>query len=443
MPMEKKGWWLPSLFVQMRKVCFFTIGCKLNQYETQAISEGLEKLGFQRVNFGEKADLYLINTCTVTAQSDRSARQAVYRAKRFSPNAKIVAVGCYVQTDEEILRTLPGVSLVVKNENKEEILKKIARLFDVDGLIGNRVPLLSQIEVSGHTQHTRGLVKIQDGCNQACSYCIVPLARGSEKSRRLNSILSEIENLDKNSFKEVVLTGVHTGRYDFNGMNLCQLLEEILNRTKVRRLRLSSIEPKEITDELVDLVANNNRICRHFHIPLQSGDDYILSRMNRNYTTEDYAELVEKIIKEIPHALIGADVMVGFPEELESNFQNSLDFVLSQPINYLHVFSYSDRKGTVASKLPDKISPHIIKKRNEIFRELGYKKWHNFIEGFVGMKLEVVIEKRRDKKTGKLVGLSDNYIRVLVDGKDELMNQIVSVEIEKREERHLAGKLMN
>jgi threonylcarbamoyladenosine tRNA methylthiotransferase MtaB len=313
MPIEKKGWWLPSLFVQMKKVCFFTIGCKLNQYETQVISEGLEKLGFQRVDFGEKADLYLINTCTVTARSDRSARQAVYRAKRFSPNAKIAVVGCYVQTDEEILKTLPGVSLIVKNENKEAILEKIARLFDVDSLIGDKVPLLSQIEVTGHTQHTRGLVKIQDGCNQACSYCIVPLARGPEKSRRLDSILSEIENLDKNSFKEVVLTGVHIGRYDFNGMNLCQLLEEILNRTKVRRLRLSSIEPKEITDELINLASNNNRICRHFHIPLQSGDDYILSRMNRNYTTGEYAELVEKIVIEIPHALIGAVVMVGFP----------------------------------------------------------------------------------------------------------------------------------
>lgn len=434
---------MPSLFVQMRKVCFFTIGCKLNQYETQAIFEGLEKIGFQRIDFGKKADLCIINTCTVTAQSDRSARQAIYRAKRFSPNAKIVVMGCYAQTDGEILKTLPGVSLVVKNEDKEEILEEIVRLFDGDNLIGNKIPLLNQIEVSGHTKHTRGLVKIQDGCNQACSYCIVPLARGPEKSRRLDSILSEIENLDKNSFKEVVLTGVHIGRYDFNGMNLCQLLEEILNRTKVRRLRLSSIEPKEITDELIDLVAREKRICKHFHIPLQSGDDNILSKMNRNYTTKDYAELAEKIVKRIPSALIGADVMVGFPEETESNFQNILNFVLSHPINYLHVFSYSDRKGTAASKLPDKIPPHIIKKRNEIFRELGYKKWDNFIEGFVGMKLEVLIEKRRDNKTGKLVGLSDNYIRVLIDGNDDWMNQLVEVGIEGREERHLAGKLMN
>ncbi|HEX9917470.1 MAG TPA: MiaB/RimO family radical SAM methylthiotransferase, partial [candidate division Zixibacteria bacterium] len=356
--------------------------------------------------------------------------------------AKIVVVGCYAQTEEEVLKTLPGVSLVVKNENKEEILRKITRLFDGDSLIENKIPLLNQIEVSGHTKHTRGLVKIQDGCNQACSYCIVPLARGPEKSRRLDSILSEIGNLDKNGFREVVLTGVHIGRYDFEGINLHQLLDEILKRTQIKRVRLSSIEPKEIADELIDLASNNDKICRHFHIPLQSGDDYILSRMNRNYTTGEYAELLDKIIKKIPDCLVGADVMVGFPEELESNFQNSLDFVLSQPINYLHVFSYSDRKGTVASKLPDKIPPHVIKKRNKLFRELGYKKWVNFIEKFIGKKLGVLIEKRRDKKTGKLTGLSDNYIRVLIDGEDRWMNQLVEVEITRREGRVLVGEFV-
>ncbi len=426
----------------MRTVSFFTVGCKLNQYETQAIWEGLKSFGFERVDFGERADLYLINTCTVTAQSDYSSRQAIYRAKRSSSDAKIVVMGCYAQVEEETLRTLPGVSLVIKNEDKEETLKKIAGLLDKGSQTKDPMPELSRVIVSGHRNHTRGLVKIQDGCSQTCSFCIVPRARGEEKSRDPESILTEVENLHNNGFKEVVLTGVHIGRYGCAGKNLCQLLEKTLEQTHIQRLRLSSIEPNEITDELINLVAGSNRICRHFHIPLQSGDDSVLSRMNRNYTAKEYIKLLERITNRIPDCLIGADIMVGFPGETQENFQNSMDFVGHNPINYLHVFSYSDRPGTVASKYPDKVPLQTVKQRNKSLRELGYEKWCNFIEGFVGKKLEVLLENRRDKKTGKLTGLSDNYIRVLVDGKDELMNQIVSVEIERREGRFLVGRIM-
>ena len=429
-------------FCHMRTVSFFTVGCKLNQYETQAIWEGLKSIGFERVDFGKRADLCLINTCTVTAQSDYSSRRAIYRAKRSSPEARIVVVGCYAQVGQESLKVLPGVSLVIKNEDKEEILRKILKLFDGRISDENVIPSLGQVLVSGHRNHTRALVKIQDGCNQACSFCIVPQARGEEKSRDLKSILTEVENLHKNGFKEVVLTGVHIGRYGCADKNLCQLMEKILNQTHIQRLRLSSIEPNEITDELINLVAGSNRICRHFHIPLQSGDDGILSAMNRAYSTADYGKLTDKITAGIPDVLIGADVMVGFPGEAQENFQSSVDFVAKSAINYLHVFSYSDRPGTASLKYPDKVPLQIIKQRNKTLRETGYEKWCNFIGSFTGKKLEVLLEKRKDKKTGKLTGLSDNYIRVLVDGKDELANQIVSVEIKGREGRVLVGKIM-
>jgi threonylcarbamoyladenosine tRNA methylthiotransferase MtaB len=450
------------------KVALFTVGCKLNQYETQAIAEQLEECGFERVDFSQPAEIYVINTCTVTKESDYSSRQAIYRAKRMSPQAKIIVTGCYAQLEREFLEKLPGVSLVVKQEEKGELVNLIASLFGDDTIKHPAKKVKDEFfgfNVCNHAKHTRALVKIQDGCDKRCSYCVVPLARGTEKNREVDSILAEIGCLVKNGYKEVVLTGVHIGRYNSaigrslpaedwqagasggkDGLNLVGLSDKILNQTKVERLRLSSIDPKEFSDELIDLISKSNRqdtsqrIARHLHIPLQSGDDHILSLMKRDYTTEEYRKLLEKIKSAVPEVMIGADVIVGFPGETDKQFENTCQFILSSPLSYLHVFSYSDRKGTVASQFPNKVSPQIIHKRSEILHDLGKKKWEEYLDRFIGKTLDVLIEQKRDKKTGKLTGLSGNYIRVLLDGGDSLMNKIIRVSILRRVGNVLVGK---
>lgn len=419
-----------------KTVALFTVGCKLNQYETQGMGELLEKAGFLRVDFKSKADVYIVNTCTVTAQSDYSSRQALFRAKRRSPDSKIVITGCYAELEPDFLKTLPGVSLVIFNEQKKNIAQIVANLFNSE----KRIPPALELKVSSHFCHTRALVKIQDGCNQSCSYCVIPFARGKEKSKDPFLIVEEIRNLEENDFKEVVLTGVHVGRYDFDGMDLVGLTEKALASTQIKRLRYSSIEPNEITDDLINLVASEKRICRHLHIPLQSGEDKILQAMNRSCSTEYFQNLITRLVNKIPELTIGADVIVGFPGETEEEFQNSCDFILSLPLSYLHIFSYSDRKRTNASLLSGKIPPFVIHRRSQRLHRIGKEKWEKVLDIYIGRELKVLIEKTRDKKSGKLIGLSDNYIRVLVDGDDFLANQIVTVKILKREEKFLLGE---
>lgn len=422
-----------------KKVALFTVGCKLNQYETQAMGELLEKDGFERVDFKKPADLYIINTCTVTGQSDYSSRQAIYRAKRWSPFAKIIVTGCYAELKLDFLKNLPGVSKVFGNERKKNIAQIALSLFDSKRLDFEEDT--EELKVKGHFNHTRALVKIQDGCNQSCSYCVVPLVRGKERSRDSKQIIEEVENLVSNGFKEVVLTGVHVGRYDFCGEDTVTLTKKILDYTSIKRIRYSSIEPNEIPFNLIDLIAKEKRICKHLHVPLQSGDDEILKLMNRSYNTEYYKDLLSKIVEAFPFVTIGADVIVGFPGETERHFENTYKFIQSLPLPYLHIFSYSKREGTKASFLKDKVDPKTIKKRSEILHKLAREKWEKFLDSFIGKNLEVLIEKRRDRKTKKLIGLSDNYIRVLVQGEDELFNQIVEVFVKKREGRFLIGKV--
>jgi threonylcarbamoyladenosine tRNA methylthiotransferase MtaB len=421
------------------KIALFTIGCKVNQYETEAIAEKLEALGFKRVDFRDKADIYVINTCTVTGESDRSSRQAIYRAKRKSPDAKIIVTGCYAQLDKEFLESLPGVSLVVKQQDKGKLPSLIAQLIDQGSRVEEIDDQFFDFRVKGLAKHTRALVKIQDGCEKNCAYCVVPFARGKERSREVGQIISEINDLVENGYKEVVLTGVHVGRYNRDGIGLAELTKSVLKETKVERIRYSSIESKEFSDELIDLISESDRICRHLHIPLQSGDDVILQKMKRDYSTEEYRKLVEKISHKIPDVMIGADVIVGFPGETDEQFQNTCNFIRSSPVNYLHVFSYSGRKGTLASSMPDKINPQVIHRRSDILHDLGNEKWITYIYRFIGKKLNVLIENRRDKKTGRLTGLSGNYIRVLLDGDDSLKNQIIPVRILARIEDRLFG----
>ena len=425
--------------MNQRKVALFTVGCKLNQYETEWMGECLEKSGFKRVDFSEQADLYIINTCTVTAQSDYSSRQAIYRVFRRTPNAKIVVVGCYSEIEPDFLKQLPGVILVLGNEEKKRIGEIILeRLYNQSQEIREEKTI-----ITSRFKHTRALVKIQDGCDQSCAYCIVPKARGKEISRAVNKTVQEIMGLKDQGFKEVVLTGVHIGRYFKDGLNLSGLLKRILAETKVERIRLSSIEPGELDDELIKLLVENKRLCRHLHIPLQAGSNEILRKMKRNYTTEDYSDLIQEIYRKIKDVTLGADVMVGFPGEKEEDFEKTCEFILSSPLTYLHVFSYSDRKGTLASGMQGKIEPKVIQKRSKLLHQIGKEIWEKHLSNFMGKELEILVESNKDKNSGRLIGLTGNYLRVLIAGNENLKNQILPVKAIGREGKYLTGGIFN
>jgi len=423
--------------MSQRKVALFTVGCKLNQYETEWMGESLEKAGFRRVGFSEQADLYIINTCTVTAQSDYSSRQAIYRVFRRSPGSKIAVVGCYSEIEPVLLNKLPGVSLVLGNEEKNRIGEVILeRLYSETSEMDEQ-----KNRIAGRFKHTRALVKIQNGCNESCAYCIVPRARGKERSRDGNEIVEEIKGLRDKGFMEAVLTGVHIGKYSQDGMNLTALLKKILSETQVERIRLSSIEPKELDKELIELLSQEKRLCRHLHLPLQAGSNKILKRMRRNYTVEEYRDLIQEVFDKIEGETLGADVMVGFPGESEKDFERTCEFVFSSPLSYLHVFSYSDRRGTLASQMKDKLTPQVIHKRSEILHQIGKEKWEKHLDTFAGEQMDILVESNRDKSSGRLIGLTDNYIRILVDGDERLKNKIFPVKVLKREGKFLSGEI--
>ena len=430
----------------MPRVAFYTLGCKLNQYETEAIREQFETNGYEVVPFSSVADVYVINTCTVTGRSDRSSRQAVYQALRRAPHARIVATGCSAHLAPQSYASISGVELVVGNDKKE-------RVFDC--LIGAQSRDIAQqeIQTSDHVDwfsisrfrnYTRAFIKIQDGCEAACSYCIVPSVRGSQRSRPIESILSQAHQLIAGGYKEIVLTGVHVGAYGVDlseQITLVDVLKAFIEMKGLWRIRLSSIGPMECSSQLIDFIASSPKICRHLHIPLQSGDDEILTRMRRNYFTDEFADLIELIARKIPDVGIGTDVMVGFPGETERHFENSYEFVKELPFSYLHVFSYSKRPGTGAARYSDQVPADVKKERSTAFRRLRSEKITQFHSRFVGRSLNVLLEYRRDKKTGMLTGLSDNYIRVLVDGGDQFQGKPVAVTVEKSEAGRAFGSM--
>jgi len=420
------------------KVSFYTVGCKLNQYETELIAEKLEELGFERVDWAEDADLYIINSCMVTHRAAADSRRKMFAARKKSPHAKVVITGCYAQIERDKLADIVDVDLVIGNDQKEEFIHSLSHLFPeiaADDLTSG------VNKVRGLYKHTRALIKIQDGCNQKCSYCVIPLGRGSERSRNESEIIEEIMLVRENGFKEIVLTGVHIGRYNAGGFDLTGLLRRILDQTDMERIRLSSLEVNEIGAEFIELAAENERLCPHFHIPLQSGSDKILRAMNRPYKTARYLETITEIKEHLPRIMIGADVIVGFPGEREAEFEETMTFVENSPIDYLHVFSYSDHPQAASFQFSGKVLSQEIKSRNSLLTGLGDLKWRNFLISQLDRELPVLIEKRLTRDSGMLTGLSDNYIRVECDGSEELFNSIQMVKPVELSGRRLLGKL--
>ena len=431
------------------KVAITTLGCKVNQYDSVTIEEALLAKGFHIVDFTSEADVYIVNTCTVTHKTDYQSRQLIRRARKRNPHARIIVTGCYAQVAPEALAQMQEVSLILGNAQKHTIADVIGEGPDtfVSGLMVsdiNRESSFRDPSLHSFSNHTRAFLKIQDGCESFCSYCIVPYARGKPRSLPADEVLKRLITLSNAGYKEIVLTGIHLGAYGIDHSppsNLLTLLDLIESKKPVPRIRLSSLEPMDITDNLVDFLSTAKAICPHLHLPLQSGDDEILKRMNRTYQAAEFKKLVTVLMKKIPDLCLGVDVMVGFPGETDENFDNTYALLQELPISYFHVFPYSKRKKTRAAAFPDHIPQKTIKLRSELLRTLGNNKKIAFYSKYKGTIVKVLLEDKRDKESNCLKGRSRNYIPVLLEGSDSLKNQEWAVTITRVEGGRVWGKL--
>jgi threonylcarbamoyladenosine tRNA methylthiotransferase MtaB len=433
------------------KIGLATLGCKVNQYESAALAEDLQKENFLLVPFNSIADIYIINTCAVTAFSDFQSRQLIRRAHRFNPQAKILVTGCYAEIASTTIAAIEGVSFVVGNSRKNIItgLLKGKAIESSRILAGDisRQKEFCNMPLTRFGNHTRAFLKIQDGCSSFCSYCIVPLARGKSRSLPPKEILNAIARLNQQKYLEIVLSGIHLGIYGHDldpATDLSHLLRQLFNLGWNSRLRLSSIEPREITTDLLKVFDNNDLLCPHLHIPLQSGDDKILQLMGRNYDTLFYRNLIEKICNTVGYVAIGIDVMAGFPSENEKQFRNTINLLEELPIAYLHVFPYSERPGTSAQNILPKIPETVKKERTSILRNLSTLKREKYALRFLGKPLKVLVERTKDKKSGMLKGFSQNYLPFLLTGNiSTSANKIVTVRAEKYLDGKLYGKIIS
>lgn len=420
----------------MKKFTITTLGCRVNQSESAAMTQSLQARGFSRAEAGNDTDsaeveVCIINTCTVTQKASMQSRQAIRRAMRHHPEARIIVTGCYAQTDPEAVRKVSANCEVIGHLQKSPLRRVIDAAAGHD-LDRPSAPLNETIPLAVDGTRSRPVIKVQDGCDAFCTYCIVPHARGRSRSVPMNQVLEQIDMLAAAGFHEAVLSGIHLGCYgrDFDPPgDLHGLIDRIVKQRHIDRIRLSSIEPLELTDGIIDLAAATKRICSHFHIPMQSGDNKILKRMGRPYSAPLFKELVLKLKHKMPDAAIGVDILIGFPGETERAFENTYKLIESLPVTYLHVFPFSARPKTAAATFEPKVAPEIIKQRTKRMRKLGFSKKRKFYYSLVGKDLEVLIETKRDRKTGLLKGISSNYVPVLLDGDDSLKNSIVTCKI--------------
>lgn len=421
------------------KFTITTLGCKVNQSESDAIAHQLKDSGWYPIDPKETADLCIINTCTVTQKASMQSRQAVRQAIRSNPEARIIVTGCYAQTEPDEIDKINGIHHIIGHTDKLKIPDMV--LSKEKGpyphLIRQNILSEQNFEqtcaaVSGN--RTRPFLKIQDGCDSFCTYCIVPYARGRSRSMRIENVLENIKQFKQAGYREVVLTGVHLGAYGIDlspKTGLTELLNRICESNPIDRVRLSSIEPHELTDDIIQLVAKADIFCHHFHIPLQSGDDLILKKMHRPYTRSLFKNQIIKINELLPDAAIGVDTLIGFPGETEKAFENTYSLIHELPVTYLHVFPFSTRKGTPANSYPRQVDSKTIKARCKKMRGLGHIKKKNFYKKFTGKPIEILIEDKRDRSTGLLKGISSNYIPVHINGDDSLKNTRVQVRIDR------------
>ena len=433
----------------MKKVAFYTLGCKVNQYETEAMLEMFKKDGYVQVDSEEYADVYVINTCTVTHMSDRKSRQYIRRMKKLNPNAIIAVVGCYSQVSPEEILEIEEVNLVMGTNERRQIVEEIKKLdatkkaSTVDDIM--KVRAFEEIEINQTNGRTRAFMKIQDGCDRFCTYCIIPYARGGKvRSRDLYSIVNEAKKLADNGYKEVVLTGIHVASYGKDvrdeQMNLLRVIKEVDKIEGIKRIRLSSVEPILFTDEFVSEVSKMDKVCPHYHLSLQSGCDETLKRMNRRYTTAEYKEIVDRLRENIPNVAITTDVIVGFPGETNDEFNKTYEFLRDIELSQMHVFKYSPRKGTPAATMENQVDPQMKQFRSDKLLNLSKENFNKFANRFIGEELEVLFE--TNIVDNKYEGLTPNYIRVVVDSEKDIEGQILKVKITDVKNEYVEGVLV-
>lgn len=419
----------------MKKAALHNLGCKVNAYETEAMQHLLEEAGYEIVPFTQKADVYVINTCSVTNMADRKSRQMLHKAKKNNPDSIVVAAGCYVQTSEkEVLNDL-SVDIVIGNDRKHDLVRLLEE-YSLDSVndtvddINDGKHDFEELFIDQTKEHTRAFIKVQDGCNQFCSYCIIPYARGRVRSRRFENVIAEVERLAANGFKEVVLTGIHLSSYGVDFEEATGLLELIqaVNAVKgIERIRLGSLEPKIVTEHFASELSKLDKICPHFHLSLQSGCDATLKRMNRKYTTKEYERGCELLRKYFVHPVITTDVIVGFPGETEEEFEQTKAYLEHIHFYEMHIFKYSKRKGTRAAVMPDQIDEQVKAARSEKLIALGHDMSKEFRKFYIGKNEEVLFEEKAvigDKEY--FVGYTKEYVKVAKKTDENLENQIVS-----------------
>jgi len=422
-----------------QSVAFHTLGCKLNFSETSTLSRQLEKEGFEKKAFTEKADIYVINTCSVTENADKECRQLVRRIQRLAPESFVVITGCYAQLKPKEIAEIPGVDLVLGASEKFNLVPHLANLTkgDATKICSCDIDTVTDFKSSySVNDRTRTFLKVQDGCDYSCTFCTIPMARGKSRSDRIKNVVADAQSLAGNGVKEIVLTGINLGDFgksEEGGKkhteNFFDLLKALEQETNIPRYRISSIEPNLLTNEIIEFVAKSKRIMPHFHIPLQSGSDAVLKLMQRRYTRDLYQERVDLIKKIMPHACIGVDVIVGSPGETEGYFKESLEFIHALDIAYLHVFTYSERAATKALTIKPIVPIHVRHERNKILRNLSYQKLQYFTESQRGNTRKVLFESPKVNKENDsmimLEGFTDNYIKVETPHRAEWSNQII------------------
>ncbi|MEG6575493.1 tRNA (N(6)-L-threonylcarbamoyladenosine(37)-C(2))-methylthiotransferase MtaB [Caldibacillus debilis] len=425
----------------MPTVAFYTLGCKVNHYETEAIWQLFKKKGYERVDFEKEADVYVINTCTVTNTGDKKSRQIIRRAIRKNPDAVVCVTGCYAQTSPAEILAIPGVDVVIGTQDRAKLLDYVEQhqrerrpINGVRNIMRTRV--YEELEVPYFTDRTRASLKIQEGCNNFCTFCIIPWARGLMRSRDPEAVIRQARQLVDAGYREIVLTGIHTGGYgtDLKDYNLAMLLRDLEEQVEgLKRLRISSIEASQLTDEVLDVISRSNVIVRHMHIPLQSGSNTVLKRMRRKYSVEYYAERLAKLREIMPDVAVTSDVIVGFPGETEEEFMETYHFIKEQKFAELHVFPFSKRNGTPAARMENQIDEEVKAERVHRLIALSDQLAKEYASRFEGEVLDVIPEERykEDPKSGLYEGYSDNYLKVVFPATEEMVGKIVRVKITK------------
>lgn len=431
----------------MKRASLHTLGCRLNQAETAVLAARLRHDGYHIVEYGEPTDLLVVNTCSVTEDAERTCRYVIRKTLRHSPDAFVAVTGCYAQTGVQQLRTIPGIDLIVGNQFKWDLPSCLPAPHDLKKQPDTEVLHTRTIDredftlpTYGEPDSTRALVKIQDGCNVMCSFCLIPFARGHERSRLRDDVIREAEILVAGGYREIVLTGVNIGQYRQDGLNLVGLIAQLEAINGLDRIRISSIEPTTITMDLIDRMASSSKLCPYLHIPLQSGDDTILASMNRPYNIEKFVHLIHRAVAEIPNLGLGTDVMVGYPGETEKAFEHTLDIARELPFAYFHVFTYSPRPGTAATKVPNQIPVAVARERAKILADLSRLKRLAFAERYIGSTVSVLFES--GSADGFRVGVTANFLKVSVPSALDLTNHLKEVRIIGASDRWAMGQLI-